>query len=430
MKKIILGISGGISFLIFLILLFTTNYLGQSQLSQTVAARWSSKKNVSQVSCFFSVGSGITEDAIIDFEHTVDSALTDASVVQESENPGARLWADAYSADGTVEIATDKASITADAIGIGGDFFLFHPVQLLYGAYFSGNDLMKDYCVIDEDAAWQLFGSNDVAGMMVSIGGIPHIVTGVVERQSGRLAEAAGLDSTLVYVSYQTLNELGISNGINHYEIVMPNPVTGFAVNYIREKLGAEEKETEVVENTTRYSLLSRLKLLTQFGVRSMNGKAIIYPYWENIARGYEDILALMTLFGILFLIYPVGLGLVFFCIWWKHKGWTLRDVRLKLTDKAERFVEKRREKRRRRKKGGPEESEFEDSGFWEEPESGSLRRRSRRTKEEKPERQVSEKREQKLAQKREKQEQKALKKQEKQEQKALKKQKQQEDQQ
>ena len=127
MKKIVLGISGGISFLIFLILLFTTNALGHSQLSQTVAERWSSKKNASQVSCFFSVGSGITEDAIIDFEHTVDSALTDASVVQESENPGARLWADTYSADGTVSISSDKASITADAIGIGGDFFLFHP---------------------------------------------------------------------------------------------------------------------------------------------------------------------------------------------------------------------------------------------------------------------------------------------------------------
>ena len=42
--------------------------------------------------------------------------------------------------------------------------------------------LMKDYCVIDEDAAWQLFGSNDVAGMTVYIGGVPHIVTGVIRR--------------------------------------------------------------------------------------------------------------------------------------------------------------------------------------------------------------------------------------------------------
>ena len=348
MKKIVLGISGGISFALFLVLFFLTGSMGKSQLSQTAAERWGGSEAVSQVSCFFSVGAGITEDRIMDFEHSIDKALTDASVIQESENPGARLWADAYSADGQVTISTGKASITADAVGIGGDFFLFHPVPLLYGAYFSGNDVLKDYCVIDEDAAWQLFGSSDVAGMVVYIGGIPHVVTGVVERPSGRLAEAAGLDSTLVYVSCESLEENGKSNGINHYEIVMPNPVSGFAENYIRENLGADEKETEVLENTSRYSFLSRCQLLLEFGTRSMNGKAIIYPYWENIARGYEDILALLTLFELLLVIYPIGLAMVFFCIWWKHKGWTLRDVRLKVADKAERVMEKIRAKRKK----------------------------------------------------------------------------------
>ena len=350
MKKIVLGISGGISFALFLVLFFLTGSMGKSQLSQTAAERWGGSEAVSQVSCFFSVGAGITEDRIMDFEHSIDKALTDASVIQESENPGARLWADAYSADGQVTISTDKASITADAVGIGGDFFLFHPVPLLYGAYFSGNDVLKDYCVIDEDAAWQLFGSSDVAGMVVYIGGIPHVVTGVVERPSGRLAEAAGLDSTLVYVSCESLEENGKSNGINHYEIVMPNPVSGFAENYIRENLGADEKETEVLENTSRYSFLSRCQLLLEFGTRSMNGKAIIYPYWENIARGYEDILALLTLFELLLVIYPIGLAMVFFCIWWRHKGWTMKDVWHKLQDFAERRIEKLRETRKERK--------------------------------------------------------------------------------
>lgn len=196
MKKIVLGISGGISFLIFLILLFVTSRLEQAQLSQSAAERWSSEGSVSQVSCFFSVDSGISEDRLISFEHTIDGALTNAAVTQTSENPGARLWADAYSADGKVTLSTDRARLEADAIGIGGDFFLFHPLTLVYGSYFSGNALNSDYCVIDEDAAWQLFGSNDVAGMTVFIGGQPHIVTGVVERPGGRLAEAAGLDST------------------------------------------------------------------------------------------------------------------------------------------------------------------------------------------------------------------------------------------
>lgn len=359
MKKIVLGISGGISFVIFLILCFIANHLGQGQESQGMAERWSAEKKVAQISCFFSVNAGITEDRIIEFEHSIDSALTDASVMQESENPGARLWVDAYSADGQVMISSDKSTLQADAIGIGGDFFLFHPMEMLSGFCFSGNDLMQDYCVIDQDAAWQLFGSNDVAGMTVFIGGIPHIVTGVIQRQEGRLTKSAGLDSTLVYVSYQTLSELGSCNGINHYEIVMPNPVTDFAYQFVSENLGGSAKETEVIENTSRYSFLSRMKLIPQFGTRSMNGKAIIYPYWENVARGYEDILALITLFELLFLAYALILGLIFFGSWWKHKGWTIKGKLLACRDKLERRGERLREKRYAKK--GRKEKAFQE---------------------------------------------------------------------
>ncbi len=359
MKKLILGISSGLSLVIALLLTLTAHYLGGVQESQTTASRWSPEGGAAQVSVFFSVNAQMTEDSIQEFEHTVDSALTEASVLQESENPGARLWADAYSADGKVTVSTDRGSVTADAVGIGGDFFLFHPEKLLYGAYFSGNDLMQDYCVIDEDAAWQLFGSSNVAGSTVYIGGIPHIVTGVIERQSGRLHEAAGLDSTLVYVSYKTLSELGTNNGINCYEIVMPDPVSEFACNYISENLGSDQKETEVVENSSRYTFLSRVSLLPAFGTRSMNGKAIIYPYWENVARGYEDILAVITLFELLFYLYTLIVVLTLSGYWWKHKGWTIHEKRVKIQDKAERFVERRREEKKNRKAlAGREEQE------------------------------------------------------------------------
>ncbi len=346
MKKLIFGISGGVSLLLFLILMFVANHLGQNQQSQTMAERWSKDGRVSQVSCFFSVNAGINEDRILEFEHSIDGALNDAAVTQESENPSARLWVAAYSADGQIYISSDRSALNANAVGIGGDFFLFHPLKLLSGAYFSGNDLRQDYCLIDQDVAWQLFGSNDVAGMNVYINGIPHIVTGVVQREEGRLAEAAGLDGAMVYVSYKTLSTMGMNNGINHYEIVMPNPVTNFAYNYILENLGSSERETEVIENTSRYSFVSRLKLIPEFGTRAMNGKAIIYPYWENVARGYEDILAVITLFELLFLAYAIGVGLTLFIIWWKHKGWTLREKRLILKDKLERRIEKAREKR------------------------------------------------------------------------------------
>ena len=362
MKKYVLSISAGVSFLIFLILLLVSNHMAKKQLSQQMAERWSEEKDVAQVSCFFSPNAGITKDSIEEFEHSMDQALLEASITQESENPGARLWADAYSADGRITLTTDRASLEADAIGIGGDFFLFHPEKLLTGSYFSGNDLMQDYCVLDEDAAWQLFGSNDVAGMTVYISGVPHMVTGVIERQEGRLASAAGLDSTLVYVSYETLELYGNNNGINHYEIVMPNPVSNFALNHVKENIGVEEKEMEVLENTSRYSLVSRLKLLMAFGTRSMNGKAIIYPYWENIARGYEDIIALLTGLMFLFLLYPVILLLVVFIRWWRHKGWTLKDVWYRCRDWMERRMEQARERRKtlRSQRGVPKSEEEE----------------------------------------------------------------------
>ena len=346
MKKLLLSISGALSFIIFIILLAATNHMAQGQDSQQMAERWSEKKDVAQVSCFFSSNSTISVERIEEFEHSLDNALLEASITQESENPGARLWADAYSADGKITLSSGKTSVEADAIGIGGDFFLFHPLQLLSGAYFSGNDINKDYCVIDEDAAWQLFGSNDVAGMTVYIGGTPHLVSGVVKRPEGHLENAAGLDSTLVYVSYETLDTLGVNNGLNHYEIVMPNPVSNYAENLVRESMGTEEKEVEILENTSRYSLLNRFKIIAAFGTRSMNGKAIIYPYWENIARGYEDIIALCTVVMVLFLLYPVVLLLVIFVWWWKHKGWTIKDVWNQAKDKVERFLEEQRRKK------------------------------------------------------------------------------------
>lgn len=309
---------------------------------QNMAERWNKDGGAAQVSCFFSANTQMTEDRLEEFEHALDSYLTENSIESESSNPGARLWADTYSGEGKISLSSGKTTVEADATGIGGDFFLFHPQKLLYGSYFSGNDLNQDYCVIDEDTAWQLFGSNNVAGMMVTIGGIPHIVQGVVERPKGRLISAAGLDGTRVYVSYQTLARYGTSSGINHYEIVMPNPVKQFASKYVKEQLGQDERETEVVENSTRFGILNCLKRLREFGTRSMNGRAIIYPYWENFARGYEDILGLLLLLASGLLIYPVFYALAGFIYFWRHKGWTFKDLWIKIKDRVDRIQEKR----------------------------------------------------------------------------------------
>ncbi len=349
-RQIVLGISSVLSFLVCLLLLWIASLRVGGLEDQRMAERWSEEGGVAQVSCFFSQGASVNTDTIESFRHSIDPKLQEASIEQDSPNASARLWADAYSASGKVTVSSDKSTLSADAIGVGGDFFLFHPLKLLDGAYFSESDMNSDYCILDEVGAWQLFGSNDVAGMTVFIGNHPHIVAGVVRQEKGRIPEAAGLDKTIVYVSYDTLQKYGSSYGINHYEVVMPNPVRKFAYNFVMENIGVDEKDREVVENSTRFGFSRRFEVLAAFGTRSMNRKAIIYPYWENIARGYEDVVAILALFAALFLAYPAAVLVIFLIIRWKHKTWTVGSVYLAVKDKGERQLEKIRAGRREKK--------------------------------------------------------------------------------
>lgn len=340
-KQLILLCTGILSCIVGLVINGVGGYMAGKLDAQNMAERWSEDGDVSQISCFFSREAGMTENNIINFEHALDTALEEASIVNHSENPGARLWVDAYSASGKVTLTSQRTSVEVSAVGVGGDFFLFHPLKLLEGAYFSGADLMQDHIVIDEDAAWQLFGSSDVDGQMITINGVPHMIAGVIKREDGRMADAAGLSSSVAYVSYGTLTQYGTSYGLNTYELVMPNPVTGYAKTYVMENIGVMENEVEIVENTTRYELLSRFKLLAQFPTRSMSSKAIIYPYWENIARGYEDILMLFLVLTLLFLLYPAILLIILIVRAWKHKTWTVAGVWYEIKDKIGRLREK-----------------------------------------------------------------------------------------
>lgn len=323
-RKKIIGIC-----IIFLCLVFAgalhlvRQQLISKQEAQMMAERWKKERDVSQISCFFSREAGVSEYQINAFEHMLDNALQEASIKLENENPGARLWADAYSASGSLSISTERTSLYLKAIGIGGDFFQFHPQNLEYGNYFSGHDLNSDYVVIDEETAWQLFGGIDVSGKFVTISGQPHVIAGVIKRPQGKKVKASGLTDSIVYVSMETLQKYSSFYGIENYEIVMPNPIKDFALQKVKENLGVDENEVIYVENTGRFNVANSLEIFLQYGYRSMNGKAILFPYWENLARSCEDVLAPITLLMVILLIVPFMIVLVWAIYAWRHKGWT-----------------------------------------------------------------------------------------------------------
>jgi hypothetical protein len=81
--------------------------------------------------------------------------------------------------------------------------------------------------------------------------------------------------------------------------------VTGFGVTSLTEALSLGEGSSEVVENSSRFSLSHRWKILKEFGVRSMRDSTLVLPYWENRARAYEDVAVLLMVFEGLLLLYP-----------------------------------------------------------------------------------------------------------------------------
>ena len=110
---------------------------------------------------------------------------------------------------------------------------------------------------------------------------------------------------------------------ITIYEIVMPNPVEGYAANKVRLALG-EDTPAIVVDNTNRFGYASLWRDLRDYPLLGMRTQQIRLPYWENAARGYEAI------FAMLFLAECILIGLTVLLIAWmiihyiRHKTWTL----------------------------------------------------------------------------------------------------------
>lgn len=331
-KRIFLFGAGILCLLLFGIITLTEKTIQNGLYDQQLAARWSENKDVSQVSAFFAAGEVDGPDYFTGIGMTLDKKLTEASLTAPNEQ--ARLRIDAISIPGKVTLSNGSRSTELTAFGVEGDFFQFHPLMLLEGSFFDLNSMMQDGIIIDEETAWQLFGSSDVAGMQVMLGQVPHYISGVVRRDSGRIAEAAGLDKSVCYLSIDSLLKYGMVNGGYCYEVLMPNPVKGFARTALSEALEAEKKQVHLVENSTRFQSLSLLEIIVGFGTRSMSKQQIIYPYWENMARGYEDIFALILILKAVLLIYPSLFGGISLILFWKKRHRPLREKVFRLREK------------------------------------------------------------------------------------------------
>ena len=110
---------------------------------------------------------------------------------------------------------------------------------------------------------------------------------------------------------------------ITIYEIVMPDPVEGYAASVVETALG-EDSGAVVVDNTNRFTERSLLGDLRDFALLGMRTQPVRYPFWENIAMGWETIFAALLLAEFLLVILTVILLLLLVVHWYRHRGWTV----------------------------------------------------------------------------------------------------------
>lgn len=271
--------------------------------TMNAANSWAGESEMAfaQLACYLPADQTVEENDVYSFRQTLKTKLTEASM--EAPEKGS-LFTDAYSGSATLTVSTERGNAPVKVTGVGGDYFRFHPLKLRSGSYLMETDLMKDRVLLDEELAWKLFGGMDLTGLSVTINGADYYVAGVVAREKDPYSSIAYADGAAMFMSYEALKNLDESVGIACYEIVMPNPITAFAQNMVSENFPLNNGV--VVENSSRYSLGNLLKVIGDFGKRSMGQNGIIYPYWENAVRLTEDYAALYLVLTVVFLLLPV----------------------------------------------------------------------------------------------------------------------------
>ena len=257
---------------------------------QTVAERWDKKGEYAHVSVFIKDTANYTKTEADGFEYQLNDKLDYNSI--EANNEDARRFIYSYVSKTTISLEGSSDNIEVNCLAVGGDFFVFHPVKMITGAYFDGNDLMHDGIILDEETAWKLFGSNDIEGQKLLYGERVLYVKGVYERNEGKLFNYARGDDPEIFVPFDLLNSEEFPLNITCLEVCMPNPVDNFATGIMDDIFKMQASEIEMVENSKRYSTENLWVIYQNKKYRSMQNHDIIYPYWEKIARYEEDLLA------------------------------------------------------------------------------------------------------------------------------------------
>ena len=307
----------------------------------------------SQISCFLTEDSGFKENSIGAVRAGLISALREASISAEE---GKTLVPDAYSAEvGTSTVKAAKTRSEAKITAVAGHFFLFRSFRLLSGSYLSDDLVMQDGAVIDSELAFDLYGSTDVAGMDIFIGGEKFYVSGVVEAPTDKADKKCAGKTRRAYITYEGASTISASSSysdpssssdysdysdyapaagfdkVTCYECIVPDPVKNLAKNSVKKQFESYEDNCELVVNSTRYDPRKLAKAFGKLSSLAVREKPIVLPFWENASRMTEVKLSFIYFARRLTLIIPIltaaGALIWGYVLWQRNKQRLLKKA-------------------------------------------------------------------------------------------------------
>ncbi len=280
--------------------------IARTQSYNRAAQKWDRDGESSQISCYFSDDAGFTTDGVYALRAHLNKTLQDAVSRPDGKTPEIP---DAYSTPiGSDLITSDNTGQgEAELTAVGGEFFLFRDFRLLSGAYFSDRDLMQDGAVIERSLAWTLYGSANVAGQNIYIGGVQFYIAAVIDDPTDKYQKRTINELPRVYVSYKGAEQLpsaryssqeqgygGYTGGdapaqlrkVSCYECIMYDPVENFAYSTVNKYLKDMYKgKYKTVNNTKRFTSSAMVKAYKKRSDYAVRKDTITYPYWENASR-------------------------------------------------------------------------------------------------------------------------------------------------
>lgn len=291
MKKRVLVF--GVLMAVFLVLAFS---LGAARRSVTAGYdrdfaaerfRGANADKYTQLSLYCTEEDYLTPDGMMAVKNSIESGLTAESL------PTAGNYLLCASIEKNVTITREQNTSSAVATVYFGDYFGLHPALPLTGGFLEESDATTEFCVIDDFAAWRLFGSVDVCGMDLEINGKYYTISAVLAADRGTYSKYYGI-TPRVYILYNSAAMRDQNLSFTSLEAVLPDPITDFGHDLFASAVSSYGEA--VVINHERFTplrLWEKIKGMTSLGV--MTGAS--YPYYENMSRIMETKCAMLLTF-------------------------------------------------------------------------------------------------------------------------------------